>query len=698
MNRLKVNQQETIITLWKRGWSERRIAREMGYDRDTVSKYIRLERAKPATPSPGSSKQNKPGRSLEASAHVAKPATLTAGSATGREPETGRELPGGDAISPTVTTGSGGNDESKPATPTPGSMIADEAGGGLEFPGQGTESATSIIGSEKEPESGRSLVPTGEEAILATPTPGQEKEKQDVAALETSGPEPKPATLSPGSAKQNEPGKPLEVSAQESKPATLTAGSAAGVEPEAATPISGQSVTPDPNGAGAPGDGSELFAQALAAAQANVSLCERWKPQIEAGLDRGLSAKRIHQDLVGDHGFTGGYQSVKRFVRRLEKEASVPYRRMEFAPGEQMQVDFGTGAWLVGEQGKRRRSHVFRAVLCCSRKGYSEATLDQKTETFLRCLENAFRHFGGVVISTTPDNLKAAVLHPDWYDPELNPKLASFAAHYGTVILPTKPRMPRHKGRVERGVDFVQKALQGRTFASLAEENTFLAEWERNVADTRIHGTTRRHVGQHFLEVEKPALLPLPANIFPSFTEGKRRVHLDGHVEFDKAYYSVPPEYTGRDVWVRGEARMIRIYTLKMELITVHVRTEPGLSRTEDAHIHPLKRRLADRGTTYLLERCQSLGVNVGAWAVAMHRHRGIEGIRVLQGLIALARKTPTESLERAAAKALQRAAWRLGDIKQALAEPANVVQVDFLETHPLIRDMEAYRIPFSHE
>jgi transposase len=672
MNRLKVNQQETILTLWRRGWSVRRIAREVGFDRDTVSKYIRLERAKPATPSPGSAKQNEPGKPLEGSAQGAEPATLTTGSATGNEPESRGELPADGVISTSVSAGSGEIDESKPATPSPGSMIEDEAGRELEFAGQHAESAARSPGAERQQESAESLMPIDEKATLVGPNPGQEKGKETVATLAPSG--------------------------LEAKSATLTAGSVGGAGPDPATPTPGKSEAADTNHAGEPSEGAEPFAQALAAARANVSLCEVWKKEIEAGLDRGLSAKRIHQELVGDHGFAGGYQSVKRFVRRLEKEVPVPYRRMEFAPGEQLQVDFGTGAWIAGEQGKRRRSYVFRAVLCCSRKGYSEATLDQKTETFLRCLENAFRHFGGVPVGTTPDNLKAAVLHPDWYDPELNPKLASFAAHYGTVILPTKPMMPRHKGRVERGVDFVQEALRGRCFASLTEENIFLAEWERNVADTRIHGTTRRHVGQHFIEVEKPALLPLPANIFPSFTEGKRSVHLDGHVEFDKAYYSVPPEYTGREVWVRGESRVIRIYTLKMDLITAHVRTEPGLARTEDAHIHPLKRRLADRGTVYLLERCQSFGSSVGAWAIAMHRHRGIESIRVLQGLIALARKTPAESLERAAAKALQRAGWKLGDLKQALAEPENVVQIDFLETHPLIREMEAYRIPFSHE
>lgn len=95
-----------------------------------------------------------------------------------------------------------------------------------------------------------------------------------------------------------------------------------------------------------------------------------------------------------------------------------------------------------------------------------------------------------------------------------------------------------------------------------------------------------------------------------------------------------------------------------------------------------------------LLARCQDVGPHTGAWALAMCQHRGIESIRVLQGLLALARKTPGEQLEPAAAKALQRAGWRLGDVKQALAEPANVVQVDFLSAHPLIRDMQAYQIP----
>lgn len=159
-------------------------------------------------------------------------------------------------------------------------------------------------------------------------------------------------------------------------------------------------------------------------------------------------------------------------------------------------------------------------MLSHSRKGYSEVVWRQTTEVFLRCVENAFRHFGGVTKVVVPDNLKAAVLHADWHDPEINPKLLSFAEHYGTAILPTKPARPRHKGKVEAGVKYAQNnAVKGRRCTSLAEQNLFLTEWECTVADTRIHGTVRQQVGQLFTTVEHPALQPLPASLFPSFEE-----------------------------------------------------------------------------------------------------------------------------------------------------------------------------------
>ncbi len=292
------------------------------------------------------------------------------------------------------------------------------------------------------------------------------------------------------------------------------------------------------------------------------------------------------------------------------------------------------------------------------------------------------------------DNLKAGVIQADWYDPELNPKLEEFARHYGTVILPTKPVMPRHKGKVESGVKYAQNnAVKGRSFESLAAQNLFLADWEKNVADTRIHGTTRQQVGKLFEAVERPALQPLPASLFPVFEEALRKVHRDGYVEFKQAYYSVPPEYVGRQVWVRQETRLLRVYNTRREQIALHALAEPGKFTTDPAHLHSRKRHIIERGADYLLDRCRLIGPLTGTWAEAMQQTRGPQSLRVMQGLLHLAGKHPVADLERAAELATHHGTWRLRDLKRLLELPGNVVQMDFLETHPLIRSLEAYRI-----
>jgi transposase len=155
----------------------------------------------------------------------------------------------------------------------------------------------------------------------------------------------------------------------------------------------------------------------------------------------------------------------------------------------------------------------------------------QDTESFLRCLENALRHFGGAPFLLNIDNLKAAVLKADWFDPQINPKLADFCRHYHIHAMPCRPRMPQHKGKVERGVSYVRgNALKGRRFKSLAEENLFLRQWEENVADKRIHGTTCKQVAARF-EEERPHLQPLPASLFPCYQEARRNVSRDSFVE-----------------------------------------------------------------------------------------------------------------------------------------------------------------------
>ena len=408
-------------------------------------------------------------------------------------------------------------------------------------------------------------------------------------------------------------------------------------------------------------------------------------------LEIGLSGQRIYQDLVGDHGFSGSYQSVKRYVRGLGATQPLPFRRIESAAGEECQVDFGQGAWVEVE-GRKKRPWLFRIILSHSRKGYGEVVWRQTTESFIRCLENAFWSFGGTTKIVVLDNLRAAVTQADWFDPELNPKIEEFGRHYGIAFLPTKPYTPRHKGKVERGVGYAQEnALKGKNFKSLQGQNEYLRHWEESVADLRIHGTIKKQVKQQFEEGERPMLSPLPADRFPFFQEGQRKVHRDAHIEIERAYYSVPPEYLSHTVWVRYDSRIVRIFNLRMEPIALHPRTEPGRFHTLEAHLSSKKISAVEKGAGYLLGRALRIGPKTALWAKAALEERGIQGVRVLQGLLSLATRHSGAQIESACELALSHGSYRLKTVRTLLSQPVRQENFEFMKEHPLIRDIAEY-------
>jgi len=484
----------------------------------------------------------------------------------------------------------------------------------------------------------------------------------------------------------------------DSKPATqapigsdgdpnATTGAPAGSEHSIAagtTEISKQ-VTEAPTGSDPP-DGEP---------SSSASKCEPYRAVIENKVRKDLTAQRIYQDLVNEHDYIHSYYSVRRFVNRLRGDNKpLPFRRMECAPGEEAQVDFGTAAPVIGSDGKRRRPYVLRISLSHSRKAYSEAIYRQTTDNFISTLENSFIYFGGTCRTLIVDNLRAAVSKADWYDPDINPKVQSFCQHYGIVILPTKPYTPRHKGKIENQIGYVQKnALKGKCFSSIEEQNAYLLRWETNVADKRIHGTTRKQVSKVFEEAEKPALLPLPTGRFPSFAEAKRSVHRDGHIEVSKAYYSVPPEYVSRIVWARWDGHLVRIYNSRMEQLAIHVQGSPGTFHTLSEHIHTRKISSVEKGAAWLLQRAEMIGPSASAWSKAMLKARGIQGIRVLIGLMSLTAKHSTESIEHACSTALTHEAYKLQTIRELIKKGGgqDQKQFEFIDEHPIIRNMSDY-------
>ena len=268
-----------------------------------------------------------------------------------------------------------------------------------------------------------------------------------------------------------------------------------------------------------------------------ASACEPYRELIEVGALQGRDAMSIWQDLVDDHRFGHGYQSVRRFVVKLRGERVVEaHPVIETAPGEEGQVDYGEGPMVRHpETGKYRRMRLFVFTLGCSRKSVRLLTFRSSTQIWAELHERAFRRLGGATRVVVLDNLKEGVLKPDVYDATLNPVYRDMLTHYGVTALPCRVRDPNRKGKVESGVNHAQRKLRGLRFESPEEAQAYLDRWETNWADTRIHGTTKRQVAVMFAE-EEPHLLSLPSAPFRYYQFENRTVHLDGGVEVDGAY------------------------------------------------------------------------------------------------------------------------------------------------------------------
>jgi hypothetical protein len=217
------------------------------------------------------------------------------------------------------------------------------------------------------------------------------------------------------------------------------------------------------------------------------SLCVPLQTVIESAVQAGLSAQRIYQDLICEHAFTGGYHSVQRFVRQLLQTQPVPFVRMEVEPGQEAQVDFGQGAWVLVD-GKRKRPHLFRIVLSHSRKGYSEVVWQQTTESFIRCLENAFRYFCGVPRTLIIDNLRAAVSHRmnRWNSP---PTMMKKSMQHGI----------RNVTARELNQKLVRMVRSTRNYRLGASPWFFLHRRSRWVQDTSRAGSLTTQIAFHFI-------------------------------------------------------------------------------------------------------------------------------------------------------------------------------------------------------
>ncbi len=485
------------------------------------------------------------------------------------------------------------------------------------------------------------------------------------------------------------------------KPANeVTTGSDAGPVERTAKPVTNPNPNPNPNpknlstkekakakSAKPANEVTTGFGVELEAENAKRSVCEPFREAIELGLSRGRDATAIWQDLVSESGFGGGYQTVKRYVRKLRgKQPLQPRAVIRTGPGEESQVDYGTGAMVRDPQTRKyRRTRLFVMVLGCSRKAARFLTFRSSSRIWAELHEKAFRRLGGATRVVVLDNLREGVLVPDIYDPTLNPLYRDVLAHYGAVALPCRIMDPDRKGKVESGVGHAQRALQGKRFESLEEAQAYLDGWEASCADTRIHGTTKRQVAAMFAE-EKPALLPLPLEPFRYYQHGKRGVNLDGCVEVDAAYYGLPPGWIGREVNVQWDELYVRILDPQNGLLLrEHVRQKRGWYRIkkEDRPQHmPLQ-------VSQLLWRSGRAGSHIGTFCHLIYSQLGEAGIRRILGVLSLAKKFGTAAVEDACAAALEMGVHEYRFVRRYLERAP---QLTLRQVDPLIRELVHYR------
>jgi transposase len=420
----------------------------------------------------------------------------------------------------------------------------------------------------------------------------------------------------------------------------------------------------------------------------SISLCEPFREAIELGLSQGRNAMGIWQDLVSDSGFNGGYQTVKRFVRKLRgNQPPQPRAVIITAPGGESQVDYGTGPMVRDPQtGKYRRTRLFVLTLGCSRKAVRLLSFRSSSRIWAELHEKAFRRLGGSTRIVVLDNLKEGVLVPDIYDPALNPLYRDVLTHYGCVALPCRIQDPDRKGKVERGVGHAKNTpLKGKRFESLEEAQAYLDRWETSCADTRIHGTTKRQVAAMFAE-EKPFLLPLPLEPFRYYQHGQRVVHLDGCVEVEAAYYGLPPGWIGRLVRVQWDELYVRILDPNNGLLLrEHVRQKRGWYRIKKED-HPKHRPLR---VSQLLWRAGRAGTHIGTLCNLIYNQLGEVGIRRVLGVLSLAKKFGTAAVEDACAAALEMGVHEYRFVRRYLERGP---QLTLRQVDPLIRELVQYR------
>ncbi len=428
-----------------------------------------------------------------------------------------------------------------------------------------------------------------------------------------------------------------------------------------------------------------------------------------ASIHRELKRKHVTLALLWDEYVERNPQGYRysRFCelyRSWEGKLSVTMRQTHMG-GDKLFVDYaGRTVPVIIDRltGEVREAQIFVAVMGASNFTHAEATWTQGLADWISAHTRAFAAIDGVPRLLVPDNAKVAVIKACLYEPQVNRTYAEMATHYGTAILPTRPRRPRDKAKVEAAVLIVERwilaRLRHRRFYSLAELNAAIGELLKRLNDERSIrrlGRTRRQLLE---ELDRAALKPLPSEPYVFAEWRVRRVGIDYHVDVEGHFYSVPYRFARAEVEVRLTARTIEIFATG-ERIAVHMRSSSNGKHTTVAnHMPSSHRRYADWTIGRIRRDASLMGPATAALCelILERRPHPEQGFRSCLGILRLARAFGVARLEAAATRAIEIGALTYGSVRsildhkldrQAAHKPADGTPI----LHPNIRGSRYY-------
>jgi len=388
------------------------------------------------------------------------------------------------------------------------------------------------------------------------------------------------------------------------------------------------------------------------------------KGTIVSWIEDKLTLTKIHMKLARI-GVEVSYQGLYRFVAgHIGLPSQTTVRMADTLPGEVAEVDFGRLGFLYDPQaGRKRLVYGLVVTLTFSRHQYVHASFTQDLASLIAGIEDAWDFFGGVTRKVVIDNLKAAVVKSDRYAPVFTRTFLEYSNFRGFIIDPAPPGMATGKPKVERQVPYVRKNFfAGETFRDLTHVQDEAIRWCRDTAGMRIHGTTRKRPLIVFNEEEKICLLPLSETRFDVPRWGSVKVHPDHHIRFGNSLYSVPTQYIGKEVAVRKDSRLLRIYC-KGSLIKTHPALPQGRRSTDYTDYPKEKTPYAMRSCTYYVDKAEQIGPAVRHFAELL-----LSGtfpwtkLRQAQKLVRLPERYGKERVEKACERSL---AFDLVDVRR---------------------------------